>query len=143
MTKTLKPIFHWKLGLHWLPNANEINPKNMKCTWPMENFAFGTQRNLYSIDLHLGFTLGATNFTFGIECFGDFRYQHVGIGNAKSSHRVCNPRQGPDASGFASQWNIGLKMLRSLLFIFKTKESGHHRVTKHVQHDVKFWGTTY
>ena len=83
----------------------------------MENFAFGTQRNLYSTDLHLGFTLGAANFRFGIECFGDFRYQH--------------------ASGFASQWNIGLKMLRSLWFIFKTKESGHHSVTKHVQHDVK------
>ena len=30
----LKPIFHCKLGLRWLPNANEINTKNMKCTWP-------------------------------------------------------------------------------------------------------------
>ena len=30
----LKPIFHWELGLRWLPNANEINTKNMKCTWP-------------------------------------------------------------------------------------------------------------
>ena len=24
----LMPIFHWKLGLRWLPNANEINKKN-------------------------------------------------------------------------------------------------------------------
>ena len=30
----LKPIFHWVLGLRWLPNANEIDTKNMKCTWP-------------------------------------------------------------------------------------------------------------
>ena len=30
----LKPMFHWKLGLRWLPNANEINTKNMKCTCP-------------------------------------------------------------------------------------------------------------
>ena len=35
---TVKSIFHWKLGLHWLPNANEINTKNMKCTWPMQKF---------------------------------------------------------------------------------------------------------
>ena len=33
--ETLKPIFHWKLGLRWLPNANEIDTKNMKCTCPM------------------------------------------------------------------------------------------------------------
>ena len=31
----LKPIFYWKLGLRWLPNANEINTKKKKCTWPM------------------------------------------------------------------------------------------------------------
>ena len=24
---SLKPIFHWKLGLRWPPNANEINTK--------------------------------------------------------------------------------------------------------------------
>ena len=29
---TLQPIFHWKLGLRWLPNANEINTKYTKCT---------------------------------------------------------------------------------------------------------------
>ena len=28
----LKPIFHQKLGSRWLPNANEIYTKNMKCT---------------------------------------------------------------------------------------------------------------
>ena len=32
----LKPIFHWKLGLRWVPNANEIYTKNMKCTWPTQ-----------------------------------------------------------------------------------------------------------
>ena len=32
--QSLKPIFHWKLGLRWLQNANEIYTKNMKCTWP-------------------------------------------------------------------------------------------------------------
>ena len=33
---TLKPIFHWKWGSHWLPNANEIDTKKKKCTWPTQ-----------------------------------------------------------------------------------------------------------
>ena len=28
-----QPIFHWKWGSRWLPNANEIYAKKMKCTW--------------------------------------------------------------------------------------------------------------
>ena len=57
---TLKPIFHWKLGSRWLPNANEINTKNMKCTWPTPEFCIGTQRNLYSTRLRLGLASGKT-----------------------------------------------------------------------------------
>ena len=34
LAKIIKPIFHWKLGLRWLQNADEINTKNMKCTCP-------------------------------------------------------------------------------------------------------------
>ena len=72
-----------------------------------QNFAFGTQRNLYSTDLRLGFALGDANFRFGVGCFRVFRYQHVGIGNAKSSRWGCNQTQGPDPSGLASQCDIG------------------------------------
>ena len=55
----LKPIFHWKLGLCWVPNANKINTKNMKCTWPIcKKFVFGTQCNLYSTDARWSFALG-------------------------------------------------------------------------------------
>ena len=42
---TLKPIFHWKLGSHLLPIANEIITKNMKCTWPTAEFCIGAQPN--------------------------------------------------------------------------------------------------
>ena len=56
----VKPIFNWKLGSRWLPNANEINTKNMKCTWPTPEFCVGTQRNLYSTGLRLGFASGKT-----------------------------------------------------------------------------------
>ena len=31
---TPKPLFHWKSRSHWLPNANEIDTNNMKCTCP-------------------------------------------------------------------------------------------------------------
>ena len=50
-------------------------------------FAFGTQRNLYSIDLRLGFASGVTlilGFALGVkQIFAFFRYQHVGFPNAK------------------------------------------------------------
>ena len=32
--ESVKPIFHWKWGSRWAPNANEIYTKNMKCTCP-------------------------------------------------------------------------------------------------------------
>ena len=38
----------------------------MKCTWPSEKFALGTQCNLYSIGLCWDFALGVTQ----ILCFG-------------------------------------------------------------------------
>ena len=65
----LKPIFHWKLDLRWLPNANEIDTKKKKCMWPTQTFAFETQRNLYSADSRLDFVLGVTQilkFTLGV-----------------------------------------------------------------------------
>ena len=30
------PIFHWKWGSRWLPNANEIYTKKKKWTWPTQ-----------------------------------------------------------------------------------------------------------
>ena len=85
----IKPIFHWKLGSRWLPNATEINAKNMKCTRPTQEFCIGTQRNLYSTDLHLGFTSGKMQI-WVLHRVNEIRgsalaprYQHVGIPNAK------------------------------------------------------------
>ena len=66
------PIFHWKWGLRWLPNGNEIYTKKMKCTWP-------TQKNMLVF-----FALANT------------KVLSFALGNAKL----------PDASSFASQWNI-------------------------------------
>ena len=40
-----------------------------------------------------------------------FRYQHVGIPNAISMRWGSKPKQGPNAKGFALQWNIGLRII--------------------------------
>ena len=52
----LKPIFHLKTGLGWVPDANDT--KDMKCTCPTQKFCVGTQCNLYSTGLRLGFASG-------------------------------------------------------------------------------------
>ena len=39
--------------------------------------------------------------------FSIFRYQHVGIPNTKFVAMESKPMPGPNANGFASQWNIG------------------------------------
>ena len=128
---TLKPIFHWKLGSHWLPNANEINTQKMKCTWPMQEFAFGTQHILYSTDLRWGFALGDANFHLTQVISSVFRYQHVGIGNAKFWRWVSKPTPVPNTNGFASQWNIGLitmkinKMVTLPLSTIGIKQTGN------------------
>ena len=103
--KNLKPIFHWKWGSHWVPNANEIYIKNMKCTWPTPAFCVGTQRNLYSTDWRRGLASGVTQ----ILALGNAKiYQHVGISKAKFCLWGHCPMPTPDARYFASQWNIGL-----------------------------------
>ena len=52
----------------------------------------------------LKFALGLT------QVFCVFRYQHVGIGNAKLWRWGSKPTPVPNANGFASQWNIGLNI---------------------------------
>ena len=52
----VKPIFHWKTG----PNANVIDTKKSEMYMATPKFCIGTQRNLYSTGLPLGFTSGKT-----------------------------------------------------------------------------------
>ena len=117
----LKPIFHWKWGSRWVPNANEIYTKNMKCTWPMPAFCVGTQCNLYSTGLRLGFTSSKTQilgFALAKTQIKRFVlapiYQHVGISNAKFWRQGRCPAPTPDARYFVSQWNIGLRLKSAL-----------------------------
>ena len=103
--KGLKPIFHLKTGLRWVPDANEIYTKNMKCTCPTPAFCVGTQRNLYSTGWRRGIVSGKTQ----ISALGNAKiYQYVGISNAKFWGQGHCPTPAPDARYFAFWWNIGL-----------------------------------
>ena len=55
----------------------------------------------------MGVCVGSPEF-----CVGSvkvFRYQHVCIGNVKSSRWGCFPTPDSNAKGLALQWNIGFK----------------------------------
>ena len=82
----------------------------MKCTWQ----TWGPNATYIPL-AHNGVLFGGNaNLMFrvgGNVNFSVFIYQHVGIPNAK----LClgsKPLPGPNANGFASQWNIGFKFGR-------------------------------
>ena len=111
MRLSVKPIFNWKLGLCWAPNANEIYTKNMKFTWP--TFAFGAQRNLYSADSRWGFALGnAQNLRHPMQEIPTCWYF---LRNANVLSFVLGDAKVPNKNGFASQWNIGFRKFTSKL----------------------------
>ena len=85
-----------------------------------KEIAFGTQRHLFSTDLRWGFVSGG-NANFRV-----FRYQHVGIPNAKLWHLGSRPTQGPNANVIASQWNIGLTFNSELACDYTAVESTFH-----------------
>ena len=57
----------------------------------------------------LKFALGVTQIS------SVFRYQHFGIGNAKLWRWGSKPTPVPNANGFASQWNIGLRKMDQIM----------------------------
>ena len=60
--------------------------------------------------------------------FSDFRYQHVGIPKAKLWRWGSEPTPGPNAKGFASQWNIGLRLIGYIpINISDFQHSNKHR----------------
>ena len=94
----------------------------MKCTCPTQrpnarDPTPGTQRNLYSTGLRLGFASGKMQllgFASGEKCASpNAKYTNMlvyfALGNAKFWRRVHCPMPTPDARYFASQWNIGLR----------------------------------
>ena len=118
----LKPIFHQKLGSRWLPNANEIYTKDMKCTWPTPEFCVGYPLHLYSTDWRRGLALGLTQ-NLGLAS-GNANFHildTVGISNAKVWRRGHCPTPAPDARYFAFWWNIGFSVRNICVTTFATQ----------------------
>ena len=87
----------------------------MKCTWPTPEFCVGTQRNLYSTGLRLGFASGKTQilgFASGVFAFLDTNMLvSFALGIAKVWRWGSKPTPVPNANGFALQWNIGFRSM--------------------------------
>ena len=79
------PIFHWKWGSRWLPDANEIYKKKRN--------VHGQRKKLASPDGKY------TNMLV-----------FLALGNAKVPSFALANAKVPNASSFASQWNIGLRL---------------------------------
>ena len=77
----------------------------MTSTWPTREFFIGDPTPPIIHLLALGVGVGG-NANFRV-----FRYQHVGIGNAKLWRWGSKPTRGPNANGFALQWNTGYSLI--------------------------------
>ena len=67
---TLKPIFYSKTGLRWVPNTNEIDTNNMKCTCPRQGPNAKGPNTTYIPPACVGlpgFTLGLSGFALGLQ----------------------------------------------------------------------------
>ena len=107
------------MRLRRLPNANEINTKNMKCTCPTQrpNARDPTQASVASGKTQLLGFAGKTRKMCITQCR---RYQHVCIlasGKAKVSSFASGNAKVPNAISFASQWNIGFRVGNSLFIL--------------------------
>ena len=77
-----------------------------------------------------GHALGLQEFALGL--LGFLRYQHVGISNTNRSHRGPDPKGSFIVTGFALQWNIGLRVnnIYILTMTFKSHLTGSQRTNK-------------
>ena len=86
----------------------------MKCLWPTRKFCVGDPTQPIFHWLTLGFCIASkANFMFSVggnANFSVFRYQHVGIPKAKLWLWGPKPTRGPNANGFALQWNIAITL---------------------------------
>ena len=118
--RKLKPIFHWILSLHWLTNGNEMDTNNMKSTWPTPAPRVGDpMRPIFHL-LALVFMLGVTQILVFLDT------NMLVSPNTKLWRWGSKPMRGPNANGFASQWNISYNLQRMkgfYAFTFKSRLS--------------------
>ena len=95
-TVIVKPIFHWKLALCWVPNANEINTKSMKCTWATQDFCVGDPTQPIFHCLPLGFGLGPTQIL-------SFASGEKGLRWLQDTNMLVSPTQNSGVRGIAQR----------------------------------------
>ena len=93
----------------------KLTPKKVKCTWPTLKFCVGTQCNLYSTGLRLGFASGKTQLLGFAKDSNMLVY--FALGDAKVWRWGSKPTPGPNANNFASQWNIGVRACMLIVFL--------------------------
>ena len=123
----------WKIKIDFDPcctvdilkeDVSHLPPHLTEAHIPLRTaFALGTQRKKDGMNnmksTRWGFALGVTQIlclALGVTRnanFSVFRYQHVGIPKVKLWLWGCKPTPGPNAKGFASQWNIGFRLSSS------------------------------
>ena len=81
------PIFHWKWGSRWLPNANEMYTKKRNVHGQRKKFASPNARD--------------TNMLV-----------FLALANAKVLSFALGDAKVPNASSFAFWWNIGFKLFK-------------------------------
>ena len=80
--KHVKPIFHCKLGLRWVINANEMSTNNMKCTWPTRQFCIWGPNTTYIPLACVGVLPQCEWFCVGVE------YRLTGRINVDITHKI-------------------------------------------------------
>ena len=84
--------------------------KTRKVHGQCKSFALGTQHNLYSTDSRWGFALGDAK-KFALPNAKDTNMLvYFALGNAKVLSFALGNAKVPNTNGFASQWNIGLRL---------------------------------
>ena len=104
-------IFHQKMHLSWLHNANEIDTNYRKLRCPTQTQFLHTQPEPYSTGSHWGLCWihrGSHWLHRGCRWVNEaFPYQHVDIGYANCSSWGPYPKRSPNANGCTFWWNIG------------------------------------
>ena len=91
----------------YMPNENPAlaYPTRIIFHWPTSGVSIGGNAN-FRVQVS-----GNVNFRVGVGSARLFRYQHVGIPNAKFSRSGYWPTRTLNARSLALQWNIGLSVM--------------------------------
>ena len=107
-TALVKPIFHWKWGSRWLPNAKEIYTKKEMYMTNTRNLHLVPNATYIPLIRVGGFVLGDAKKIASPNARDTNMLVFFALGSAKVLSFALGDAKVPSANSFASQWNIGL-----------------------------------